>query len=138
MDVYGLDVGVNGAGAEMSPDYAFRVWITTAPGGVFSNGSNVAASKGSLPPTLIDGLVSNGSSGPGSGWQATVQSPGAGTDVIYGVSKDPSGNAYVTGASGNKTFFRKFDPSGNPQLTIYKPALGLQSFPEPWLTAPIT
>ncbi|MBI5209460.1 MAG: hypothetical protein HY927_05735 [Elusimicrobia bacterium] len=119
--VGGLDTGRDGADADISPWYYFRVWGEKS-GGALSPSSNQSSAKATLPSLETTNFTSFGASGPGSGWRSSVNGPSSTEDEGRAVAKDGSGNVYVTGlfdGPAGKLFVRKYSPAGSVVWTKY-------------------
>jgi len=109
-NIGGLDVGRDGTGNIISPDYYFSIWVSTASG-VFSPLSNLANSSANTPLAGTD-VQTNYSDG----WRTTFNGAGNGTDIGYSVAKDNFENVYITGEHSNGSnkdiIVRKYNTSG--------------------------
>ncbi|MBI5244168.1 MAG: right-handed parallel beta-helix repeat-containing protein [Elusimicrobia bacterium] len=121
--VGGLDVGRDGANADISPTYHFRVWVATSASGVPSGTSNAASSKGKLPGLFTVNFTNFGGAGtPGGGWLSTLNGPSNGNDGAFAAAVDKSSNVYATYycTDGTKGLYvLKYDRLGAIQWTKY-------------------
>ena len=113
----GLDVGRNGVGTIISPNYYFRVWITTGLN-AFSVLSNSASYYANTPAIETETLTNYSD-----GWQTVINNTSNGSDSGYSVVTDITGNIYIFGneTTTGTTFvvIRKYDFSGVLQWTKY-------------------